>query len=367
MSHTRKFRINTVAALMLGAALTAGVSTAADACTRAFMNSYPGYMVSARNLDFFGPVDPSLVIVPRGTAHNGGDVANAAHWTARYGSVAIYADGVFPMDGMNEKGLAGHTLFYMNGSQAQADNQGKPVLESRAWLSYILDNYATVDEAVKALRENVRLVAAKMAIDYASDTKHIAIEDVSGDSAIIEIDNGTVHVYHDKNYRVMTNPPSYDNQLKNLAKYANAKRSDIPGGLEADERLVRASYDLKNLPQPDNKNQAQGFILSVLNNVAYPIGSPAEPSEQKVIDMYAKYSKRPDQNKGIGTYWSTVSDLSHGEYHFKSTFAASQVWVNLHEINFAAGQPVLRIDHFNDYAQRGWEGNVLTHAVVQQG
>ncbi|AGB84689.1 MULTISPECIES: linear amide C-N hydrolase [Serratia] len=357
----KKF-VSSASALLAGAILSASLTTGAQACTRAFMNMYPGYMVSARNLDFFGPVDPALVITPRGVAHNGGDNPNAAQWQTRYGSVVVYADGVFPMDGMNEKGLAGHTLFYMNGSQVQQDNQDKPVLESRAWLSYILDNYATVDQAVNAIRNDVRLVAARLPIDYASDTKHIAIEDVSGDSAIIEIDNGKVNVYHDKNYRVMTNPPSYAQQLKNLAKYQNAKRGDIPGGLEADERLVRASYDLQNLPQPDNKNQAQGFILSVINNVAYPIGSPAEPDEQKVSDMYEKYSKRPEQNKGIGTYWTAISDLSHGEYHFKSTFAASQVWVSLHDINFSQGQPVRQIKHLNDYAQKGWEGNILAQA-----
>ena len=35
--------------------------TPANACSRVFMNMYPGYMVSARNLDFFGPADPSLI------------------------------------------------------------------------------------------------------------------------------------------------------------------------------------------------------------------------------------------------------------------------------------------------------------------
>lgn len=349
-------------AVAAGAILTVALSASADACTRAFINMFPGYMVSARNLDFFGPVDPSLVITPRGIKRNGGDGKNVAHWTSRYGSVAIYADDVFPMDGMNEKGLAGHTLFYTHGSQQQKDNQDKPVLESRAWLSYILDNYATVDQAVKGIRHDVRLVAKKLPVDYATDTKHIAIEDLSGDSAIIEIDNGQVNIYHDKSYRVMTNPPSYQQQLANLAKYKNAERSQIPGGLEADQRLVRASYNLKNLPQPDNKDQAQGFALSVVNNVAYPIGIPAEPDEQKVADMYQKYSKKPQYNKGVGTYWTTIADLSHGEYHFKSTFAASQVQVNLKSINFSAGQPVKRIADLNNYAQKGWQGDILQYA-----
>ncbi|MBD1228082.1 linear amide C-N hydrolase [Xenorhabdus griffiniae] len=331
-------------------------------CTRIFMNMYPKYMVSARTLDFFGPVDPALIITPRGVARHGGHAKNAAQWKTQYGSVVIYANGIFPMDGMNEKGLAAHTLFYMNGKQEQQDNQDKPVIESRAWVSYILDNYTSVTQVVSAIRQDVRLVAVHLPIDYASDTKHIAIEDLSGDSAIIEIDDGKVNIYHDQNYRVMTNPPSYDQQLKNLSKFHHVKREELPGGLQADVRLVRASYYLKHIPQPDNKNQAEGFILSVINNVSYPIGSPAEIEEQHVTDMYIKYSQRPEQNKGVGTYWMTISDLSHGEYHFKSTFAASQVWVSLHEIDFSQTQPVRKITHLNDYAQAGWEGNILAHA-----
>lgn len=356
----KKFTVLPVAALLL----TTTLAPTADACTRAFMNQFPGYMVSGRNLDFFGPVDPSLVITPRGIAHNGGDVANAAHWKTRYGSVVIYADNAFPMDGMNEKGLAGHTLFYTNGKQQQSNNQDKPILQSRSWLSYILDNYATVDEAVNGL-QNVRLMAAKLPIDYATDTKHIAIEDRSGDSAIIEIDNGVVHVYHGRQYTVMTNPPSYEKQLENLKKYQHVDRNAIPGTQEADARFVRASFNLHNLPQPDNKYQAQGFVLSALSNVTYPIGYPSGKEEQAITNTYAKYSKRPDQNKGIGTYWTTLSDLSHGEYHFKSAFAPSEVYIKLSEVNFSVGQPEKRILHLNDYALHGWEGNILHQAKAQ--
>lgn len=352
----------TLSATLIGLALGGAMVSSAEACTRAFLNTDPGNIISARNLDFFGPVDPALVITPRGVSHNGGDDAHAAHWKTQFGSVVIYADDAFPMDGMNEKGLAGHTLFYTNGSQVQQSNQDKPVIESRAWLSYILDNFATVNDAVNAIQHDVRLVAKKMPIDYASDTKHIAIEDASGDSAIIEIDNGKVNIYHGKQYQVMTNPPSYDQQLKNLAKYSHATRDQIPLGLDADQRLVRATFDLKNLPKADTKNQAQGFLLSVMHNVEYPIGTPTGPHEKPVIDAYAKYSKNPQFNKGIGTYWTTLSDLSHGEYHFKSTFAPSQVWVKLGDINFAADQPVRKIQHLNNYAEKGWEGNVLAQA-----
>lgn len=351
-----------LATSLMSVALLSTFSSEAEACTRVFMNQYPDHLVAGRNLDFFGPVDPYLVITPRGVGHNGGSEENAAQWKTKYGSVVIYADSIFPMDGLNEKGLSGHTLFYTDGSQVQQNNLDKPVIETQAWLSYILDNFATVDEAVKALKEDVRMVAVKLPIDYASDTKHIALEDATGDAAIIEIDNGKVNIYHDKSYTVMTNPPSYSDQLKNLDKYKDITFEELPGGLHADVRFIRAAAGLKNLPKPDNKFQAQGFVQSVLANVAYPIGYPAGKSEQAVVDAYSEYSKHPDLNKGVGTYWTTISDITAGEYHFKSVFAPSEVWVSLKEINFSEGNPVQEIKHLNDYALRGWEGNILSQA-----
>jgi len=100
----------------------------------------------------------------------------------------------------------------------------------------------------------------------------------------------------------------------------------------------------------------------VVNNVADPIGYPQSKEEQKELGVYEKYTKRPEQNKGDATYWNTIADLSHREYHFKSVFAASQVWVSLDQIDFDAKQPVREIQHLGDYAQKGWEGNILSRA-----
>jgi choloylglycine hydrolase len=56
-------------------------------------------------------------------------VVHTVRWKARYGSVAVYADNVFPMDGMNEKGLVAHTLYFTGGAERQ--QAGKP--ENRCW------------------------------------------------------------------------------------------------------------------------------------------------------------------------------------------------------------------------------------------
>lgn len=343
---------------LLSATLTAPAS---QACTRALWNTASGQMLSARNLDFFGPVRPSLVVSPRGVARSGAsgeDAAHTPHWKARYGSVMVYADDTFPMDGMNEKGLAGHTLFYTAGEEAIVPGQAeKPVLESRHWLTFLLDNHSTVSEAVEAIR-GVRLVPRKLPIDYASDTKHIALEDSSGDSAIIEITQGQVHIFHGRQYTVMTNPPDYATMIQKMDETRQATPTTIPGGWDAVSRLTRANWLLKNLPQPDQAEEARGFLATVMNSVAMPMGLPEDELDIAVEKAYAPYSTQPHFNKGVGTYFTTTADLRHLRYDFRSVSSLSPVWLDLSRLNFQAGQPTRHLKDMHLYGSKGWAGNL---------
>lgn len=47
---------------------------------------------------------------------------------------------------------------------------------------------------------------------------HLALDDATGDSAIIEYIDGKATVWHDRDYRVMTNSPTYDKQIELLAE-----------------------------------------------------------------------------------------------------------------------------------------------------
>ncbi|MBA3325428.1 MAG: linear amide C-N hydrolase [Rhodobacteraceae bacterium] len=55
------------------------------------------------------------------------------------------------VDGMNEAGLAGNVLYLAEADYGNAAASGKPLMSIAAWLQYVLDNFATVDEAVTAL------------------------------------------------------------------------------------------------------------------------------------------------------------------------------------------------------------------------
>ncbi|CAM5385953.1 linear amide C-N hydrolase [Streptomyces avidinii] len=90
---------------------------------------------------------------------------------------------------------------------------GRPGLQIALWIQYLLDGAATVPQALDLL-DTCQLVPVEMHGFRA--TVHVALEDASGDSAIIEYIAGERRVHHDRSYTIMTNEPAYDEQLRLL-------------------------------------------------------------------------------------------------------------------------------------------------------
>ena len=81
---------------------------------------------------------------------------------------------------------------------------------------------------------------------------HLAIEDVSGDSAILEFDSGKLVVHHGREFRLMTNDPTYAEQLDLLAAQDFSHPSSemaLPGNVNAVDRFQRAAYYSALLPE----------------------------------------------------------------------------------------------------------------------
>ena len=93
----------------------------------------------------------------------------------------------FALDGINEKGLAVADLMAGDDAVTQQET-GKPALTTTSAISYLLKNAATVDEALKLLRE------INMHSDIGS-AHHYAMADASGKSVVVEyVDNEMVVV-----------------------------------------------------------------------------------------------------------------------------------------------------------------------------
>lgn len=308
----------------------------AFACTRVLWNNPSQQVVVGRTMDWPESTHPKLYALPAGIARDGGKLAGAVvvaenplRWQARYGSLVAAAYDLAAVDGVNERGLAGH-LLYLNQTDYGARDASRPGLQAGLWLQYALDCAGSVAEAL-ALLAPVQIVMVEAHGHKAS--VHLALEDASGDSAIIEYIDGRAVIHHGRDYRVMTNDPSYDKQLVLLRKmeaspdYQHPSRdTPLPGNMNPVDRFQRATFFSQFLPAPQNERQAIAAMFSILANVSVPFGAPY---------------------KDFGTYnteYRSVTNLSTLTYFFQLTTVPSVSWTRLSELNLKPGAPALILD-----------------------
>ncbi len=336
--------IPAVVLLLIGSIVGA---PAALACTRILWNDNSIAVLSSRSMDWEGTSKPMLNVLPRGMARDGGDFAgkqvvgvNPAKWTSKFGSVAITAMNAGTPDGMNEKGLTVHALWLNATDYGQRDPQ-RAGIQATLWSQYVLDNASTVVEAL-ALQSGIQPV--DVTLGSSRVPLALAIEDPTGDSAILQYIGGSLVVHHGREYRVMANDPPYDEALALLDSYdfTNATRDiPLPGNTNSRDRFVRASFyiDFLRTTQPRNRREAVASLLSVARNVSDPIGAPFEiPGE---VDQ---------------TDYRTVANLTNRVYYFESALGLAVLHTDLKKLNFTKGAPVLTLNPNNPKLQ----GNVIT-------
>lgn len=297
-------------------------------CTAVFANDKGATKVVARSMDLFISDNPKILVMPRGKQHGGEAGEHSLNWTAKYGSVVVTAfDSPAVSDGMNEKGFAAH-LLYLSGSEYPKVSSNSPKISNVLWAQYMLDNFSTVNEALEGTK-NLSIVPTE--VKGRTWPIHLAIEDASGDSAIIEFIKGEVTIYHGKQYRVMTNEPPYAVQLKNLTNYKFfGGNKPLPGDCDPLSRFVRVATYLKTLPSATTEVDAVANILSVIRTAMVPFGAE-DTSGSETEDSWP-------------TRWVTVADLSNKLFFFNSTTAPNIIWLDLKKIDFSEQAPNLSID-----------------------
>lgn len=108
-------------------------------------------------------------------------------------------------------------------------------------------------------------------------TLHLALEDAGGDSAIIEFVEGGPVIHHGRQYTLMTNDPTYDEQLALLSRqdFSHPGRDmPLPGNVNPVDRFARAAYYAALLPAPASQRQAVAAVMAIMRNVSVPFGAP---------------------------------------------------------------------------------------------
>lgn len=301
----------------------------AQACTRLTYLGDNQTVITARSMDWKTDVATNLWIFPQGMQRNGEVGAGSIKWTSRYGSVIASGYDIATTDGVNEAGLVANLLWLVESEYPTAKST-KPGLSIAAWAQYVLDNYATVAEAVEALKkEQFTLVTSKVPGDTRLATLHLSLSDASGDSAIIEYIKGKPVIHHGREFQVMTNSPTFDQQLALNAYWKSIGGTVmLPGTNRAADRFARASFYVNAIPKTENPQVSLASVFSVIRNVSVPYGisTPGEPNISS-------------------TRWRSVVDHQRKLYFFESALTPNTFWVDLKKIDFSPGTGnVMKLD-----------------------
>ena len=305
-------------------------SSYTNACTRAVYLGPDQMVITGRTMDWKEDLKSNIYLFPRGMKRAGANSGNTIHWTSKYGSVITAGYDIGTSDGMNEKGLVANIL-YLTESSYDRPNDNRPVMGISIWTQYVLDNFATVNEAVVELRKELFRIDAPDMPNGSKSRLHLAISDPTGNSAIFEYINGNLIIHEGRECQIMTNSPTYEQQitLNNYWKQIGGLTM-LPGTNRAADRFVRASFYINAIPQTSNQREAVAGVFSVMRNVSVPLGIST-----------------PDEPNIASTRWRTVSDQKNKVYFFESTMTPNVFWINFADLDFSSTGSVKKLNLAN--------------------
>ncbi|MDD3640090.1 MAG: linear amide C-N hydrolase [Bacteroidales bacterium] len=318
-----------------------------NACTRVVYQGPGGLIITARSMDWASEIPANLWVFPRGMQREGRVGPNSVNWISRYGSIVASSFDMSTADGMNEKGLVANLLWLAEAGYPPYDGSQKG-LTVAAWAQYVLDNFATVAEAVEALsKEEFVVVSGPMPGLGREATVHMSLSDAEGNNAILEYIHGKLVVHHDRTYLVMTNSPVYEQQLA-INKYWQGIGGNVmlPGTSRAADRFVRASYYIQALPQIEDPVEATAAVLSVIRNCSVPYGIPTK-----------------GQPNISTTRWRSVADQKHLIYYFETLLSPNTIRADLNLFDLSEGAPVRKLDLAEGQVYKGETSSCFLNAV----
>lgn len=310
--------------------LTVGIASEADACSRVVYLGDKGLVLVGRTLDWRTPIPTNIYVYPRGMNKTSMPSGPMLKWTSQYATVlAVSYDGGVT-EGMNEAGLTMNGLFcrgtiYHESTGASDDTT--PVMSLAVFVSYFLDNFATVDEAYSWLEANEFAIFGKTFDGGTVSALHWALTDASGMSMLMEYVDGKLNLYKGRDLQVLTNDPTHP-QMQAIEQYWDkvGGANMLPGTVRSSDRYVRASYFIHHVPTDYDYAHAFGSLSSIMGTVSVPLG----------------YEIEGEPNLS-STLWTSISDAG-GKYYFRPATSTGYFWVDMSRLILHPGAPVLKFD-----------------------
>lgn len=331
--------------LIAAAVLAACSWSAAEACSRVVYLGDKGIVMVGRTLDWRTPIPTNLYVYPQGVSKQSMPSGPRLQWTSKYASVVAvgYDGGV--TEGMNEAGLVMNGLFCKGTiyREAPKGDTRMPVVSLAMLVSYFLDNFSTVKEASEWLAANEFAVYGETFDGGTVSTLHWAMTDTTGETLVMEYENGKLYTYSGREYQVLTNDPPMP-QMQAINDYWKTVGgvNMLPGTVRSSDRFVRASFFIGHVPTDFDATDALGCLRSIMGTVSVPLGYelPGEPNVSS-------------------TQWRSIADATEGKYYFHITKSPGDLWIDLGRLQLHPGAPILKFDAAKHPGYIGCANDVL--------
>lgn len=319
-------------------------------CTNLRITAQDKSVLVGRTMDLFYDLKSQLVVFPRNYQQHGSAPGGKPGyaWSAKYGYVGMNALNLPVLsDGMNEQGLFASALYLPGFTKYQdvsEQDYGKTVAPIEV-VNVILSLCANVGEA-KELMAGLKVWAQPSPVPSVVLDFHYVVHDALGGCVVFEYVNGDLKTY-DNPVGALTNAPTFDWHLTNLANYVNLSANNavpkqvggitlkplgegsgmlgLPGDFTPPSRFVRAVALTQTVLPTQGATDAMVTLTHILNNfdlilgVERPLGD-----EKKNIDY---------------TQWSSMGNLSGKRYYVRMHDTPAYGMIDLAKCNFEASEP----------------------------
>ena len=287
-----------------------------------FVLSRGAAILVGHNLDDYTKVPGLIVVNPRGLSKENvtfADIKSSSRsrsaprlsWVSRYGSVTYNVFGrEFPDGGMNEAGLYVGEMTLMG--TIWPEDQSLPRMYHHQWIQYLLDNFATVDEALASLSK---------ALPEGHCQWHFFLADKGGRAAVVEFLKGKPVVHEGKAlpYKILCNDP-YEAELKDLLNYEGF------GGTKK--------------PEPLYEREDPRFRWAAVMLRDFDGAVPAVDYAFNVLDRLDLGNRK----------WAVVCDISNARMYVRTSLATKVRWVAFAPLDFSCSNPPRALDINRDLA-----------------
>ena len=212
-------------------------------------------------------------------------------WVSRYGSITFNVYGKdLPNSGMNEKGLVLESLWLDETIYPEPDS--RDALPELAWIQYMLDNCATIDEVIEA-NKHIRIASTSFA------KIHFMLLDAQGKSAVLAFVEGELMVHRDENlpYEVLENQ-TYPQSLAFMQSHTQGNKSYL-NPIDADDKRVRFEMMAQMLEDRKEETHAIDYCFQMLQKVTWTWENGDSPTQWAVVyDVYQRNLKFKTKDSG---------------------------------------------------------------------